>query len=661
MMRSSRIGSNLWLALRFLKKQKLRTVTIFCGILFSCFLMTAFGSFGYDFWRQVHSEAKEETKFDSTQRILVLLVMVLLLLVASCAAILLHNLFSLTFLQRWRSLSRLISLGADLRDMAVMEVMGTGILFCIAAPVGYMLTFVLGHLIGISHQAPFCLSGGGMLWIFLVSCSCGIRPLLAAFYKAEGWKWNSYKTGRRVRHVQIAKRTARNTSGSFWWYMSKKYRHANRGHYVRITVTVIAAILLYVPAGYLIDTNISVQQSGLYAKYGIEYSCSPQNKEELAIALEECGRLLKETEDNAMSGGGGSSMGAEAIVCVSLYAAASVRADAISAELYSALKAAGWDGGGREGKQLLEVDAAILFVDDPTYITCLQMAGEAGNRKDMLPFSGHSILVNRYMNRTCWVETSDVFFRETSLLADGADSSAVQVYYDVIHEYEPDREKYIVPDLILDELPEGIGFTGDLSLILPFSSMEELCLSDAMYERLWVYGKWEDSEEGLFDRLEQCLGEHPIGKLAYTRRMLKEWYSSMKGIHMAMNAISLMLFSVAVLNIFSMVIFQYMERKKGLAVLWSAGQSMGGLLNILVAEHMVHFLLAAAVGIPLSGLLCYIIYRIFRQAWQIKFALPIKQVILISVSALIVSGAALLLDGILMRHQDFLSDIKEIT
>ncbi len=44
----------LWLTLRLIMKQRLRTITLFCGIFFSSFLLNAFGSLGYYFWTQVH-------------------------------------------------------------------------------------------------------------------------------------------------------------------------------------------------------------------------------------------------------------------------------------------------------------------------------------------------------------------------------------------------------------------------------------------------------------------------------------------------------------------------------------------------------------------------------------------------------------------------------
>ena len=699
---------NLWLTLRFLRKQKLRTAAILCGMLFSGFLLTAFGSLGYDFWRRVHSGADGAAEYDSTQQILILLIAVLLLLVTSCTGILLRNLFSLTFSQRWRSLTRLISLGADFRDIFHMEIMGIILLFLAAVPVGCGLAVLLGNRMGIRHEAPFWMTGGVMLWSFLVACICGIKPLTAASRRQEG---KGPHPGKSCGKKKVHGKRTRPRFG-FLWYVAGRYHHASRGQCLRITVSVIAAILLYVPVGYLIDTNISVQQSGLYERYGIQYNCGPQNQEELEVALQEYRRL-------ADCDAGGS------MVCVSLNTRACIKTDAISGELRDALKEAGWkeagweenegtgdgdaqnnqeesdgnsgrsgqdsdersrerggdartDAGSRKEEQVLTVDAAILFVDEETYEQCLQISHKDDETFEKYPQgvgieesttqdrreAASAILLNRYTNRSRWSETGDVFFQETPLLADGAVGSNVKAYYDFVNEYEPDTTKYIAPDVIIHEIPEGIDFTGNLSLILPLSSMRNICPSDIRYGMFQVCGKFEDGlregfGEALFHLLEKQLGEKSLGHLTYTRKVLREWYDSMEGIHRAMNAICLTLFSMAVLNIFSMMIFQYMERKRGLAILWSAGQSLGGLFRLLILENITHFLIGILTGVPLSALLCYYIYSVFRQAWQVTFALPIRQIALISLAALVVSAVALLLDGILLRHQDFLADIME--
>ena len=425
------------------------------------------------------------------------------------------------------------------------------------------------------------------------------------------------------------RRSGGQTVRSFSVFLSARYRRAGRGHYFRTTVTMLAAILLYVPAGYLIDTNISVQRSGLYEKFGIRYSCDSGDKERLEDALEEYRRMAACCER-------GDSMGYAV-----LDTRACVHTDEISGELRRELKKAGW-----QDSPLLYVDSAVFFLEDEVYAAYTQE---------------QSVLVNRYTNRSSWTEEADLFFVGTALLKEGAYLGGVEVYTSFTDEGEADPASAIVPRALMDEIPEGLDDTGSLVLIMPLSSLEEFCEAGIDYDRLQVQGRFADSDGEQFSRLEGCLGENPVGRLVYTRQVLQEWYSSMEGIHRAMNAVCATLFSIAVLNVFGMMIFQYMERKRGLAILWSLGQSPGGLSRLLFRERMHHFLTAMLAGIPLSLILCYSIYGIFRRVWQIPFALPLRQIALIGAAMLIILGLTAAVNGYLMKRQDFLTDLKKIT
>ena len=72
-----------------------------------------------------------------------------------------------------------------------------------------------------------------------------------------------------------------------------------------------------------------------------------------------------------------------------------------------------------------------------------------------------------------------------------------------------------------------------------------------------------------------------------------------------MVAVCLILLTIALVNVFSTIVFQYIDRKRGLAMLWSLGQTKQGLLRILILETARSFFLAALIGIPVSCLLCY--------------------------------------------------------
>lgn len=625
------------LAIRLLKKQRLRTAAVFCGMLVSGFLLGAFGSFGYEFWGQVHQGATEGAVFDATSRILAALVAILLLLVVSCSGLLLYNLFSLTFHQQWQSLWRLGMLGARRRSLAAVTGLETFFLYCPAFLTGQLLILALQRGLGLRFRPPAWISQGSWLLVLLMSLLCSLGPLRAAL-RQRGDR------GRRGR--QQPRRSPLGVRG-FAHAMSNRYHSANRRHYRRITLTVLAAILLYVPVSYLINTNLSVQQEELTARFGIWYSCSPENFAEVEGALEEYRRLRE----------GGNSV--SSVVTVSLPGAASIPAELISGELRQALREAGW----REETALL-AEGRICFLEEEAYAEYLEGCRNQGEGKDLdLLGKGDSrpaLLVNRYINRTGWREGGQLPAQAVAALKAGADPADVEIYDTFDREFQPVPGRTFTADVITDKIPEGVDFTGDLLLILPLSRLEEFFSERETYENIQVQGGFEERDEGTYPALERVLGAKSLGKLRDARKIAEEWYDSMSGIHMAMKAICILLFSVSVLNIFSMMIFQYLERKKGLAVLWSLGQSPQSLLKILIAENMRSFWVAMAFGIPLSWGICYYIYRVFCRVWSVAFGLPAGQTLWIGAVALGVSAAGVLLDYFLMKRQDFLSEIKRI-
>lgn len=599
----------LWLTLKLIRHQKLRTAAIFCGMLFSVFLLDAFAGFGYDFWIQVHGGTGEAAEYDRTQLILIALLTVLLLLVTACSGILLHNLYALTSVQRQRSLIRLSALGASTRDILVMTLQENLIFFCISVPTGCVLTRLSNTIAGIQARPPLWITGSVLLWIWVVSCLCSVRPLRVS-------------RNRKPRKTNILQKDREKTgSVCFQRYMIRTYRQANRSFHVRVVLTILSAILLYLPTSYLIETNLAVQRAGLDAKHGIQYDCSPKTTVELTEAIRECRQLADSSS----------------AIYVSMPASASVKTDDLSKELRKLLHSAGW----RE-QENFSADSTLYFLEDPAYTGFLESNG--------LSPAASAVMIDSYINRRSWKADAAPSHREVPFLDTPDHCSDVVVLHESVA---------FSPEAVTGEIPEGLTPAGDLSLILPMSRLNDF-LSSSECQNLSVCGRFCDPDESAFLRLQEALGESSIGSLRYTRKILQEWYSSMRSIHRAMTAICALLFFIAVLNMFSMMLFQYMEQKRGLAILWSLGQSPGELLKILTGQHLWNLLAGISLGIPISGLLCYYIYRIFRQVWNVGFVFPLGQTALMAAAACVLSVFAILTEGMLMRRQDFLGDIREI-
>lgn len=631
-----------WLTRKLMRKQKLRTLTLFLGILFSTFLLSSFCGLGYEFWMQVHESSTASTEFDSTQLILISLITVLLLLVISCSSILLHNLFSLTFLQKWKSLDRLMTLGATQNNIIVMVILEISVLYCIAAPLGQTFSYFLAKWIGVTYHAPSWMTLGILLWILVISLLCGIRPAIQAIRNSPAS--SDKPTMAQQKDWRISTQTH---LMPFTTFMSRKYYLSNRRHYLRIILTILSAILLYVPASYLINTNLQVHRRELDKKYGIEYGYSPQNFEEMMASLHKYQNLASVNTNG------------DSLVYVELFGQASLPSELLSDELITVLRKAGW-----QDNMNFETDSSIYFLEDKHYQDYLQSCKIIDeNNMNTAP----AILVNNYRNCTSWNENVDSSHPETTLLHEKnlnleRNNLGIKIYYNYnFFDVDLNSEQYIIPQAIAEEDPKDLDLGNNVTLVLPLSQLEDFCISIENYWSVHIYGFFQDKNAQLYDKLNQCMDADSPGQLRYTRKIYQEWFDSMHSIHAAMISICAILFFIALLNVFCTMIFQYFVRKKGLAILWSLGQTEGNLIQILILESMRSFVAAIIVGIPVSNILCYYIYNLYRSIWYIDFSLPWKQITLIVTAAFIASAIALFIDWYLMRKQNYLQDIRDIS
>lgn len=434
--------------------------------------------------------------------------------------------------------------------------------------------------------------------------------------------------------------------------MAKKYYQANRNKYSIIMFTMIALIVLYVPVSYFINTNISVQRFELDRKYGITYTYHPSDYMKLTASFKEYDNLKNKADVHTM-------------LYVSMEGRVEIQSNLLSNEFCDTLRKAGWNGG-----RVFQTDSKIYFLEDTYFEMYLQKA--VLNQNDF-SVDKSVILVNRCKNRTFWKEGVDNLFLETSLLDPGQwkkKTCGIKIYYGFDNEnrnrsadknngMSVTMNQFICPNILYNELPEEIDFTGDVTVILPLSQLDVFSHEIKEQWNVCVCGSFEDTNETVYEKLQQQMEKDSLGTLNYQRKNFQEWYDSMSDIHLAMKLICIVLFMTAVLNVFQMIIFQYMEQKSGLAVLWTLGQSEKNLFQIFIWETIWPFLIGMAVGISVSCFLCYYVYKIYRYAWQIQFLFPAYQIVMIIAFALLAFIAAAFLNLILIKRQDFSSRVTQ--
>lgn len=650
----------LWLTLRLMKKQKLRTLAVFCGILLSSFLLHTFCNLGFYFWEQVHDGTSEAASFDSTQQILTALAAVLFAIVFGCSAIWVHNLFSLTFAQKWQGVLRLMTLGASLNHILFMTTLELCILSSAAIPCGWVITYCTVQLIGIHTDIPFWCSRCVDIWLFGLSYCFGLLPVLCAARRPQRLSRMGYMSALyRRRHPKPARHAAKYPR-SFAAWMSGKYRLANRRHHSKMTLAILSALILYIPASYLIGTNLRINQEGLHQTYGIEYICTPSKHQELLASIKECHNLIKAAAPAA------------SVFYVKVPGKTDIAPHLLSSELLAVLKKAGWTE--YENKKL-HADSDIYFLEDSCYDTYVRSCLVS---KTFLPDDGQpdnsqpdAILVNCYINRTSYQKHADAgnLFSETPLLNTDAKTifqkaaSDMKIYCS-ISETLQDTRQWIQPTACCEKLPEGIR-AGNVTVILPLRRLFAICtdMDDFMGNFFGIEscGRFADEDDILFDTLKQRLGSNATGRLINTRKNYQLWYDSLHDIHLAMLYICGLLFFTAFIHVFCTMLFHGMQRRHGFAILWSLGQTKKELTVVLALESIRSFIHAMLLGIPIACLLCYCIYKIYRPVWQIKFLLPLGQLLLIAAMTALASAAALIASHHLLGRQDFLTEIRDMT
>ena len=124
----------------------------------------------------------------------------------------------------------------------------------------------------------------------------------------------------------------------------------NRGQRAHsLFVSMVLAMLLYIPVSYLINTNLDVHRD-ISQTYGIEYSCHVENDKALAQSLQEYNTLAAQCSDVS------SMVYVQQTVMVRIYR------EALSGELIKALKAAGWSE-----EEFWENQATLVFLEDSIY------------------------------------------------------------------------------------------------------------------------------------------------------------------------------------------------------------------------------------------------------------------------------------------------------
>ena len=508
----------LWLAIRMMKKQKLRTAVLFFSLLTVCVLLHVFCGLGYYFWMQVHGGVMIGSgEYDFRQNALVILAAGLMLVIVFCSASLLWNLFSLTFRQKWQGLKRLMALGAARGDILFMAFVEAAVLYGIAAPCGQLLAFSIAAGAGIRMEMPYWIWLCINLWLLGVACWCSVQPIFRAMKNTPGYLESHRIRGTDTQSRRMRKQSAKNGSRRhFAVFMSGKYHQADRKRHAKMSFAVAACIVLYVPASYLVNTNIRMNQEGRKEKYGITYSCSLMNEKELSAAMEEYARLKSATRG-------------EAVFYIQMPGLVTAATQLLDGAFARELEKSGWQGG-----DTFDAACDIYFLEDACYDAYYdayihKATKEGGAQKHKYGENGNGkqtcVFVNRYVNRTAYAKDAQPGRQETPLLNKDTKEGVRQDMPKGLGLKLMGRQGAEPSDLrpVLDsfavtrQFPDGIE-TENAAVFFPLGQMRHILEAvfggrRIEYQLLSVCGRFAEADGSCFDQLSKAVGTGSFGKL----------------------------------------------------------------------------------------------------------------------------------------------------
>lgn len=246
--------------------------------------------------------------------------------------------------------------------------------------------------------------------------------------------------------------------------------------------------------------------------------------------------------------------------------------------------------------------------------------------------------------------------------------------YPGICETEPDTGIRIRPTACCDGFPPGIS-SGNITVILPLSRITALCdgshivpaepsgkyrlSAGRQTDTDWnsydmqVCGLFADTDAALYDRLLRQLDSDSPVRLTNVRKNVQLWNDSMHHIHLAMNCICLLLFSLHC-SVWP------------LPCCFTACNAAMVLLfyGLLAARKSTWYrffpwkrcaVLFTECCTPCPHPACYVF-----PVWQIRFALPVHQLLLMTALTALTSAAATAASWYLIKRRDFLTEIRNI-
>lgn len=117
--------------------------------------------------------------------------------------------------------------------------------------------------------------------------------------------------------------------------------------------------------------------------------------------------------------------------------------------------------------------------------------------------------------------------------------------------------------------------------------------------------------------------------------------------------------AISIANIFNTISTSVSLRKREFAMLKSVGMTPKGFNRMINYESIFYGIKSLAYGLPLSGVVMYLIYQSTSNSFEQPFRVPWLSVLIVIAAVFIIVGSAMLYSSSKVRKETIIDGLKQ--
>ncbi|MDD7403528.1 MAG: FtsX-like permease family protein [Butyribacter sp.] len=200
------------------------------------------------------------------------------------------------------------------------------------------------------------------------------------------------------------------------------------------------------------------------------------------------------------------------------------------------------------------------------------------------------------------------------------------------------------------ELPLGVSdmrYTTLLNLVLPYSATEKLP-EGVRSDKLTDFAVKASDHNTAADELTEFF-QHSSQYKATITSSIFDIRASMDATHTAILITNIFSYGfitlitlIVVANVFNTISTNVQLRRKEFAMLKSVGMTKKGFNRMMNYECLLYGVKGLLLGLPVSLVVCFLMYKSLQDAWNVSFLVPWMSVLIVIVSVFVIVFASML-------------------